>query len=178
MEAEAFVEQLWACAPTLDNLVSEGLSHDEAEDFRRSYYFVENGSDERGSNPLLDLLTRYDGTHVEVGMVCFSKPSAYSDNRWMIGEVEADPLILDQNTQNIYVEERGTDGYVLFRCAESADEFLGAILLAARFLSRCVYDGGLYKDQAKICLQAQECAEKAGGEAYFSFYAMLVGCEA
>jgi len=164
--------------PTLNDLVSEGLSHDEAEDFRRSYHFVKNGSDKVDPNPLLDLLTRYDGTHVEIGMVRFGEPSAYPDNKWVIGKVEADPLILNQNTQNIYVEEIGTDGYVLFRCAESADEFLNAILLAARFLSRCVHDDDLYEDQAKICLQAQECAEKAGGEAYFSFYTMLVGCEA
>lgn len=177
MEVEAFVEQLRACAPALDALVAQGLSYNDSEELRGSYNFVKNGSGKLASNPLLNLLTRYDGANVEIGMVCFDKPVAYSNKRWLIGKVEADPLILDLNTQNIYVEELGTDGYILFHCAENTDKFTDAILLAARFLSRCISEDGLYENQDAACLQAQDCAEKAGGEKYFIFYAMLVGCE-
>ncbi len=141
------------------------------------YNFVKNGTDKVAANPLLDLLTRYDGTHVEIGMIRFSKPSAHSDNKWVIGKDEADLLILDLNTQRIFVEEVGTDGYVLSQCAENADRFLTAILPAACFLARCTCEDGLYEDQDAARSQAQDCAEKAGGPEYFNFYATLVGYE-
>jgi hypothetical protein len=176
MDADRFVEGLWACAPSIESLEAEGLSRAEAEEYRDSYRCKKRPCVEQDADPLLNLIRCYDASDVEIGMVSFSSGVTERGSNFQVGEVEADPLLINRATGEVWVEELGAPGYVLYRCAENGSKFLDALLLAACFISHAE-DHESPEGQDAACKKAKECADAAGGDQFYGFYYMLLGCE-
>lgn len=179
MTADDFVAQLKAAAPRAEDLQRVGLSRQEAEEFQLSYVPIERTGVvvERRTDPLLDLLLRYDLGKVEIGMITFLSDGVTDPKVRQVGRVEADPLLQDLHDGEVRVSEGDLRGRVLWRCAQDGGKFLDALAPAAAFLGVCAYDWDVSANNALRQAKADECALSAGGSAYSAFYRMLLGCE-
>jgi hypothetical protein len=131
-------------------------------------------------NPLLDLLSRYDCSHIEIGMnQLIAHPLEYA-MAWIVGKNEADSIILDKDTGEVRVTEHNPDGYtpedfVLSRCAKTGDMFLDAMVLVADYLQRLAAEDPDRSDEPVWHRYAHDCARAAGGPDYLSHYIGLLG---
>jgi hypothetical protein len=176
MTAEDFVRRLRTAAPGAEQLRNVGFSAQEAAEFQRSFVCVlrSTAPTERQTDPLLDLLSRYELSTIEIGMITFASPAA-EPALVRVGAVEADPLILDRRTGEVLVTEGSPSGGVLWRCARDGARFLDALAPAAEFLARCAFDLTLSDDASARRSRAEECSVAAGGAEYLDFYRMLLG---
>jgi hypothetical protein len=179
MTADDFVHRLRAAAPTAEQLQNVGFSAHEAAEFRLSYVCSPRDvpADERRSDPLLDLLIRYDLGKVEIGMITFASDLGNDPEVWRVGMVEVDPLIQDRRSGEIRVSEGSPRGRTLWRCARDGERFLDALAPAAAFLGRCARDPAVSDDVSLRRAKAEECATAAGGSGYLGFYRMLLASE-
>lgn len=177
MDADRFCTELWLAAPEAARLVDAGLSPAQAEKFRLSYRCIEKkGAISEFEDPLLDLITRYDISSIEIGMIRFASLAARSNQMWTVGKVESDPIILDSVSGELVVKDLHDKGHILWHCAFGSDRFLDALIPVARFLATCTWDLALLENQQEACKVADDCAILAGGSAYLNFYQMLVSC--
>ncbi len=177
MEANDFANELWLCAPQADILMNSGLAIAEAEAFRQYYKFQKKQIPVMHSNPLISLISQYDGSSVEIGGIRFRNSLLERERIWEVGWEEIDPLIIDQFTGEVRIEEANTEGHILWHCAMTGSHFLDALLPTACFLGKCSYDFKLFQDQEAKCKQSEICAELAGGHRYLRFCRSLLGCE-
>jgi hypothetical protein len=179
MNASEFKQRLAECAPATADLEKLGLSKDDVEQFRRSFFIPARTTSAKGvsfAGELGSLLEQSDLSEVEIGMVRFFPEPEKRDSNWAIGQVEADPLVVDSASGEVYVEDlTAAQKYILWRCAKDGESLLSALLTAACFLGRCLYDEALANDerQKSVCVDA--CVKVAGGEIYRPFYMMLIG---
>jgi hypothetical protein len=57
------------------------------------------------ADPLLDLVTRYDASRVQIGYVRLSDGVAPIESYLRVGEVEADPLVVDPATGEVFARD-------------------------------------------------------------------------
>jgi hypothetical protein len=178
MDADTFVEKLWNCAPPIDSLIHVGLGAMAAEEFQlRNRADLRQRSAEPHNNPLIDLVSRYDVSRLEIGIVRFYDGVQRLDGSWQVGKAEADPLVISKFSGEVEVRDLTDETAMLWRCAVNGAFFLEAMLHAGCFLSRASYDLALSDDQSARCAQAIACARVAGGEPYRAFYNVLLGCD-
>lgn len=178
MNAHDFVVAIAACAPETDRLVKTGLTHDQAGAFRETYQCIPKNSESRTStDPLIDLIHRYDLSTVEIGVVRFVDTPIYHSKYLQVGEVEADPLVINHSDGEINVVDLADDRHTLWHCAEDGSSFLEALVYVDCFLSRRIGDNRFARDQRPACEVAARCAVAAGGIEFVAFYRMLVGCQ-
>ena len=94
---------------------------------------------------------------------------------WQVGQVEADPLIVNGATGEVYVDDLTSPGRKLWICSDSFEHFLLALIPVARYLGKCLVDASVLDDKA-LCNQIlSESVIGAGGDNYAAFYRMLLG---
>jgi hypothetical protein len=175
MTAEEFVVELAKSAPALEDLLEQGLTQKAARAFRRSLTPKKRavpGRAPKGAGEVGRLLTSYDCSAIEVGMVRFGAAPARRGGGWEVGLVEADHLVVDSKSGALEVLERGHSTHVLWRCAATGEAFLGALARAAAVLSQRAV--GEVPKRALV-KHVRECAALAGGDEYEAFFKMLVG---
>jgi len=176
MDAQIFADELRQLAPPAEKLAEKGISSEGIEREQKSYLCVEKKGLERQDDPILDLITRYDLSSVEIGMVRFVDEAVQQDGSIYIGEFEVDPILMDITSKEIYVVDRDAHNHIMSWCARNGDSFLDALIIAERRLSRCGIDYALSNDQVAACEIASDCAKVAGGTKYLNFYKTLVAC--
>lgn len=129
----------------------------------------------RTGHALLDFVRAYDTSQVEIGMITFPPFPLKTTRGWHVGNFEADPIILDSATGELWLKEYGED-HVLCLCAKDSDRFMDALLTAAKFpeWDELEESGEVYVSPQA---DAEACAAAAGGARYFDFYYMLFGDE-
>lgn len=178
MDVESFKKALEEAKPSIETLIRNGLSWDDAVEFRASNEVRDRDHPERISLPdrtLSELFSRYDVSKIEVGMIQFYKNPQPVSRGWQIGEFEADDLILDAGSGEIIVLSIEAIDYVLCRCAKDGSSFLAALVLAAQFYEKCAEN-----DQHGTALHMrafEACTAAAGGDIYSGFYKMLLGVQ-
>ncbi len=178
MTANEFAAGLKKCAPSREKMLAEGLSEAEANQFLASFLCSEDSVQSHlnnVSNPVLDLINRFDVSTLEIGMITFLKPVVEIEQRWLVGKDELLPIVINQLTEEVTVEQITPNRHTIQLCARSGGNFLAALLSIACFLGKCSYDTQLYEDDLAKYEQARKCAELAGGERYRSFYQYLLG---
>jgi hypothetical protein len=176
MDAQKFANELRQLAPPAEKLAENGISQEEIERTLKSYLCIEKKGLDRQDNPVLDLITRYDLSSVEIGMVRFTDTLIVQGGSMCIGEFEVDPILMDITSGEIYIVDWAARNHIMWWCAKNGDSFLDALILAERHLSRCGYDYTFADDQTAACEVASNCAEAAGGRKYLDFYKVLVAC--
>ncbi len=177
MKADTFVQKLWQLAPDANKLMLDGLDQDDADELREAFRCEPKANPHRcPERPLLDLVLSFDASEVEIGMVCFSDKAETQGDAIVVGEVESDPLLVDRATGEIRVEEFGSDGHLLWRCARSEHEFLDALIVVADWSARAMeaLEGVPVKSTDRDSA-ITNAAKLAGGGEYRDFYLMLLG---
>jgi hypothetical protein len=195
MNADEFVKALALLAPSEETLKLRGLSEVAVERVRKSYICVERPNVERREdNPLLDLLTRYDTTTVEIGMVilglnnhCYEYyiRNLKEQSKIAVGVAEVDPIVIYLPSGEIQLLDHARIGYVMCMCAVDGSHFLDALLLVAAFVPPHPYFKGVNWTKEQIsennkaaCVLASQCAKAAGvDEQRCGLYRMLLGCD-
>jgi hypothetical protein len=180
MEPDAFVKELAALAPTSTELERLGFSKDEASRSMESFLCTkrEHPLQAAGdSNELLRLLSNWDLSKIEIGMIRFPNPPAELLGTICVGCVEADPLLLLPDTGEVAVHELGIKGKRLWWVARSGSELMDSMFIAARFLEGRGSGRIDFNDHSAARVVALECASAAGGDKYLDFYTMLLGAE-
>ena len=178
MDSVSFKNALAEAKPEIEDLLDAGLSRDEAADLTSSFEISPRPAAENFDIPdstLKALFSGNDISRVEIGMVRFHGHPEKVPGGWIIGEVEADYLMLNRISGEILVMDITSPDHVIWRCAKDGAGFLGAIAVAAKYLGACIsgdQSGTSYQRDA-----LRDCTNLAGGDEYSAFYKMLIGFE-
>lgn len=126
-------------------------------------------------NALLDFVRGYDTSQVEIGMITFPPWALKTTRGWHVGNDEADPIMLDSATGEVWLKEHGED-HMLCPCAKDSDRFMDALLTVERVIS----ESDARRESSEEFNRrkaAQTCAAAAGGDRYHTFYYMFFGAE-
>lgn len=180
MKAEEFVDKL-KLIPSKERvefLKEKGLPNDFIEEYLQSYFFKDGPKNLPDDDPIITLVSNYDGETVKIGMITFDIDPEEDLEYYYFAQFEADLLAINKNSKTIEMVEYGTDRHVLSKCALNSSKFLDAILEAAIFMEKCAYDDDLYNDEKLKSEIAEECAKLAGSKTeYQDFYKILLGCD-
>lgn len=168
MKAEMFAAELAKLAPTAGELKQLGLSKREAEEERRTFQCIRRERPfevQYAPNELLSLLSGWDASTIEIGVVSFLKRPTNKENGLLVGHYEDDLLVMGSDGE-VFVEDAASEGHIMLRAAKDGDRFLDALMLAAQFSEG---------DDDAARAVAKECAVAAGGNKYLSFYRNLLG---
>jgi len=178
MDVRSFRAALIEATPNVGVLLNAGLGRDEAMGILSSFALHERRVAEVHALPdaaLGDLFSLCDASRVEIGMVRFRNRPEVAPKGWIIGQVEADGLMLETASGEIVVKELGAPDHTLWRCAKDGSSLLGALADAAAYLGACiaVEPAGPVAHLAAL----KRCIALAGGDAYAPFYRMLLAVE-
>jgi hypothetical protein len=167
-------------APSREALKALGVSNEEAEEFLSSFRILPRTRKIAAidqSDAIGKFFSLYDPSNLEIGMVRFVDLPKITDAGCIIGQVEADPLVVDKFTGKVYVDDLTSPGNTLWECADSVENFFSALIPAARYLGQCLVDGSVRSNKAVLCQIQEECTANAGGSRYVTFYRMLLDAE-
>jgi hypothetical protein len=176
MKADDFVRTLLDTCPTMESLLRKGLSEKGAMEERGSYMCVLRPNVAPLVDPLLDLLSRYDCSKVEIGMIRFMSAPTDVGELWQIGKDEADPIVLDKVTGEVTLRSLSHPDHTISKCASTSSRFLDAVALCARSLTHLSEHDPRGEDQEACHRFAHECGNAAGSAAYTRYYMTLLGC--
>lgn len=172
MKANEFVEVLRKAMPTRESLEEYGIDDDNIHYIQATFLAVQRiaSIEERAeakshSNPVSQLISEYDCSNVEVGLLRFASAILPHKNGSQIAVCEADPVVLE-NDASINLYDHSTNE-VSLRCAVDASHFLDAL---GRFVE---IRGDKLKWLGNVEEAGRQCADLAGGPEYEPFYRML-----
>ncbi len=179
MNAHEFALRLNGSALTVEQLRGIGLQDVAAARIAESSRCRSKPHVSRigASNEIGVLATEWDINGLEIGIITLFGEPRSTRGLFQIGIVEADPLLINNSTGKVIVEETGEEGHVLWAVAESDVKFLDAIAQAAEFLNKRLLNPAEVSADSDSKLAADQCAALAGGDEYRPFYQMLLGSE-
>jgi hypothetical protein len=168
--------------PDLGEMLASGLSTKHCERVRSSFVVPRIKDNEtRIRDPLLDLVTNFDVSTLEIGPVSFDQryKEYYPqyDHVTIFAMDDADFLVIDNQTNEIAVVDSQSDGNVIGFCAKDGTHFLEALLEMAR---RTTVHYPFSRHNLPVidrCGNAKACTAKAGGGEYLWFYKVALGCD-
>lgn len=182
MNAESFAENLLLCAPPMGKLLETGVSTAFAEECLGSYSCIPKSriSRQPTKHSIIDLLERFDVSKIQVTRVTFrSQVERMGDVLWFGNYQDDSPagddrLVVNSLTGEIEFRDAANPEAVVFFCAKDESSFLEALVVAARYLARCVWDVEFYENPEMRDKALAECVEAAGGSRYEPFARTLV----
>jgi hypothetical protein len=175
MKAEEFVLKLEDNAPTVNEYLSVGYSEKLAKEVSESFYCPRKKNNSVYIDELLRLIDSYNIKNFEAASVIFNENIIEEPDFYLVGEVEADWLIVDKITGIVRVVELYST-QPLWPCAANGNKFLDALLEIKLFIKKTSLDKNWIEDQNILCAISEQCGNIAGGEQYIEFYKMLIGC--
>ena len=142
---------------------------------RKSFCASEKQNSTLYNDELLKLVDCFNASDLIIGQIKFYKDVDDKLDYYIVGQMEADWLIVDKITGEIRVVELYS-GVALWCCAANGSSFLEAILTANMFFYKSALDDDILDSQIVTCTMAEECSELAGGKKYLEFYKILMGC--
>jgi hypothetical protein len=173
MLAKEFVEKMNAVKFALPDNAKEDYGDDYVDNLLNSYKFKPKSGDAL-ADPVLDLVNRFDGSGVEIGMLSFAKKTKEDAAYIYFGNFEVDEMVIEKKSGQVVMKENGKN-HILYACASSGSAFLDAVYAAASFLA-AVPLGEDVSEHPDVCKVSATCSTQAGGEAYSAFYKMFIGC--
>lgn len=170
MKADEFINKLKS--KQLDDILLKGAGFDinSIENYKSAFRVTKRRD---GliitDNPILDLITNYDVTNVNIGMVSFNQEIISDKFFFRIGKFEIDDLVIKKEDGEVLILEASTE-YTLWHCAYSSDNFLKAILYCVDVFNDNILIPERYNDIETLKVKAKECADLAGGLKYLSFF--------
>lgn len=166
-------------APSVMALKNLGLSDNEVQSLRSSFTLVLR---ENKTAPIKiplshagEFFSLYDPSCLEIGMINFLPQPEINGDGYCVGMVESDPLLINEETQEVFVDDLTSPGHTLWYCAKDFEHFLAALLPAAQYLAVTMIDELEERARHLLDKHLNDCVEAAGGIRYESFYRMLLG---
>ncbi len=175
MKEEEFVKEMSSLKPTLAELLASGYSIDEAREFQKLFEITRRSKplELNVTDPYLrNMFGSFDLSAIEVGMVRFENKPLILKNKYQIGYVEGDLLMVDEQTNEIYVEEMGTV-HVLWNCAREGESFFNALSVLNQYFEFRASNEENYHNMSGRSEVVSQCCELAGGVKYRDFYLMM-----
>ena len=162
--------------PDIEILKNLNYSEKEISKLKNSYVLNKKLSIDNFNQDLGEfgkLLSNYDIDKLEIGMISFlNKPINSNEDYFIIGKVEADNLLYSKKKSLFYVQDKTS---VLWECASSPENFLGALLNMMEYFSKVAVDESLFENWELLENYAKKSSELAGGKHFQNFYKMLLG---
>jgi hypothetical protein len=180
MDKDHFVIKLKDFTPSREVYDKLGLSEAFIAKVIRSHQcvpFSELRFNPEPNNEIFKLLSSYDCSTVEIGVLTFNNEVSEVGNYYIIGNVEADLLALNRITLEIQVLDYLVPSHVIWDCAANGERLLDALALCAEHFFKIHHNSALSENASFIHEHVLQCAEKAGGEKYVDFYKLLLGDE-
>jgi hypothetical protein len=127
------------------------------------------------NDPILRLVSDYDLSKTEIGMLTFSAEVTETDDYFYVGKDEVDFLCISKSTHEVVTLPFYGPLKVAYKCAQNSSLFLEAIVIAAILLEKRSMNYEFYDDAAAVAI-AENCSDIAGGSDYLNFYRYLLGC--
>lgn len=175
MDAISFKEALAEAKPSVQDLITAGLSETEASQFLLSYDVVDRMEKRTSEIPdptLRDLFSRFDPSGVEIGMVRLLEHPKSTEFGWVLGVVESDLILIDRNNDEIVLIDHNVPGHVVWRCSKDGNSLLSALAVSAKYLSGLVLEHDYDETYKQDTLT--KCTDLAGGSRYSDFFRMLL----
>jgi hypothetical protein len=175
MKAEEFVLKIGQIAPSISDYQDRGFSEQYAMEVVNSYFINDRAEYSPFKDELLRLIDRFDLTHLKIGLVHFYKRMEPKADYHIVGEVEADLLVINKITGIVAVIDLFTEKE-RWLCAANGSRFLDAIFEVSNFIAKSSLDEDWKDDQKILCAISEEWGLIAGGPEFIEFYKMLIGC--
>lgn len=178
MNADEFVIKLRNIAPAKAALLASDYGSDEADGFiesfecrpRRDPLGIESNDDS-----MLDLLDKWDISHVKIGPICFHAEPVQFDGHLEIGTVEGDRLVYRPDMKDYVLLDWQDLSHVMCDVAAQGDLFLDGLFEIRRWLARNAVNE-IDLDDESIGVEAKDkCIAAFGGSKYESFCSILLG---
>jgi hypothetical protein len=174
MKAEDFALELRTNTPSVADYINNGYSEKLAIKTVNTFNIKKRKEKSNFNDELLELVDSYTAKNLEIGIVKFYENIVERSNFLIVGNVEADWLIVDKLTGFIKVIELHSE-ISLWDCAANGSKFLDAMLKAKLYIMKSSLDDKLLRNEFD-CTVAEECGRSAGGDQFIEFYKMLLGC--
>lgn len=178
MDRDRFVVKLKEFTPSREVYEKLGFSEAFIAKMIRSHECVpieELRINPEPNSEILKLLSFYDCSTVEIGVLSFNNEVSEVEDYYIIGNVEADLLALNKITLEIQVLDYLVPTHVIWDCAANGECFLDSLALCAEYFFKTYNDAALAENTSFAHEYAIQSAEKAGGEKYADFYQLLLG---
>jgi hypothetical protein len=175
MKAQEFVLKVKTIAPIVDDYINNGYSKKLANENVKSFFIKEKKSYSRFEDELLRLVDCFEVNSIAIGMVKFSEDIEIKNDFYIIGQVEADWLVVDKVLGVVKVVELFSCKD-LWTCSINGAYFLDAIFEVKKFITSTSLNINWKDEQNDLCAISEEFGIIAGGKEYIEFYKMLIGC--
>lgn len=170
MNGNEFVEALKNAMPARDELLRFGLSDDEINGVQNTFRAsvrADSSSVDGASSELERLVTEFDCSTVEVGLLQFLALPKSHRMGTQVASVESDALVVRADGSVLMSDSSTSE--VLLDCARNSEAFLDAL---SAFIK-------IRRDKQSWMGRANEaamvCASAAGGSKYLKFYQVMFG---
>jgi hypothetical protein len=178
MKADEFVLRLKALAPAKPVLLGCGYGNDEALAFIESFVCQSRAvplSIASKGDSMLELLTKWDLSAVEIGPISFhSEPEALG-NHLEIGTVEGDRLVYRLDAKDYVLLDSQNVQHVMCKAAPNGDALLNGLLEVASYYSKTAVEEIDIDDTSVGAEFKKKCVQAFGGSEYESFCTSILG---
>ncbi len=178
MDANDFVAELAKLAPTREALLAAGRSPEGFEKNWQSFVCKPRLSPldmETYGDAMLELVRDWDVSTVEIGMFSFHDVPVRSCGLIHIGKIEAEELVLREETRDYVVLEHEVPGRVCCLGAGDGGSLLAALLLIAGYFVKTGLGEVDIDDEDAADAVKRECVQVLGGEEYDGIPTLLLG---
>ena len=176
MNADEFTIKLKEIAPVKMVLLGCGYRADEADDLVRSFE-CRRRSEPLGiatnGDSMLDLLDKWDISHVEIGPICFHSEPRQFDSRLEIGTVEGDRIVYRPDTKNYALMDFQKN--VICDIAPNGDALLDGLIQIAEYFAKTAIDEIDIDDEEAGGKIRDKCVAALGGIKYESSCVTVLG---
>lgn len=171
MTADEFLKVLEANAPTLQDLMKQGLEKSEALEFLKEMTPVRRRGRKEQSDPLLALLAECDVRTLGLGWLDLdARPREYK-SFVVVGTSDGMLLAISRPSGQIVLLDDQT-GREVMKCARDSSSFLDALSHWVIHNRRGMRDARCERSSSKA-KNAQECGALAGGRPFARFFRMM-----
>lgn len=175
MTAAAFVEQIKEFAVTKEDLKNADFPDEFAGMLANGYRYTSLGKIKNSANEIINLISNYDMSQVEIGMISFNKEIEENEGFIFFGKVELDLLAVSKGNNEIVIVDYSSPDDIIQYCASNSSRFLDAMMAAWRATTEFLMDEEKADDYEYREQVINTCTELAGGDAYFDFYDNMLG---
>lgn len=178
MEAKVFVEELRKLMPKTKALKSLGLEDTFINYFQNRFLckpkkLNANYNYSIVTDEVESLVSQYDCSSIEIGMLNFILSPDYSEDYIVVGQIEGDQVVINLITKEVEVRDGMSMDHVIWSCASNGSNFLTSLILSAEYFVRVAILNNI-DVEGKIQV-LDRVVQAAGGEKYRDFYITFIG---
>jgi hypothetical protein len=178
MNADEFVTKLKEIAPAKAVLLGCGYGADEADSFIKSFECRRRYKPlgiESNDDSMLNLLNKWDISHVVIGPICFHIEPVQFDGYFEIGTIEGDRIVYRPDTKDYVLLDWRDLSHVMCDVASQGDLFLDGLFEIRRWLAKNAV-GEIDLDNENIGADVRDqCIAAFGGSKYEAFCTTALG---